>query len=73
MEHLLGLQRVLMDAVETAAEAIEVDLPQRLQRQRVTQRRNPALGSALPMATGTRQRRFQKLRRILANVHILSA
>lgn len=75
-----------MGGVETVAAAIEADLAQKLPRQRVTQRRNlallvaallherdvnlMALGSALPMATGNRASRFQKLKRILANEHI---
>lgn len=75
-----------MGGVETMAAAIEADLAARLPRQRVTQRRNlallaaavlcesevnlMALGAVLPMATGNRASRFQKLKRILANRHI---
>lgn len=75
-----------MGGVETVAAAIELDLARRLPRQRVTQRRNVALlvaallseravnlmalGAALPMSTGNRASRFQKLKRTLANERI---
>lgn len=75
-----------MGGFETLAGAIEADLAQRLPGQRVTQRRNlawltaallserdvnlMALGSALPVATGNRASRFQKLKRTLANERI---
>ena len=77
---------VVMGGVETMAAAIEADLAARLPGQRVTQRRNlallsaavlcesevnlMALGAVLPMATGNRASRSQKLKRILANRHI---
>lgn len=76
-----------MTGTETMAAAIEEDLCRRLPQQRVTQRRGiatlvsalllgravnlMALGCVLPAATGNRASRFQKLKRIVANRHIV--
>lgn len=75
-----------MGGVETVGTAVAEDLRRRLPEQRVTQRRNlavlvatllvtrdvnlMALGSALPVETGNRASRFQKIKRIVANPRI---